>query len=67
MSMTQLNKTKPLNIHNPISPLQAFSQYCSEELERRSNSGAVFDPQLYKDAVELASLRLRLMEEEGMA
>lgn len=59
--------TKPLNIHQPISPLTAFSQYCDEERLRRLNSGESFDSALFDEVVRMVRQRLAIIEEEGLA
>lgn len=48
-------------------PSVTFASYCHRELERRRDSGAGFDEERFRAAVELGVSRLRGMEEEGEA
>jgi hypothetical protein len=43
----------------------AFSAYCREEQERRTDSGAAFDTDRFQAAVDLVVERLKEMEQEG--
>lgn len=47
----------------PVS--EEFVAYCEAEFERRLNSGAEFDEAGYREAMEMALLKLRILEEEG--
>jgi hypothetical protein len=46
---------------------EEFVAYCNAEFERRRNSGEEFDEAAYKEAMEMALVRLRQLEEEGLA
>ena len=43
-------------------PSRAFEDYCREELERARDSGAAFDEQRFRAAMELALERLQALE-----
>lgn len=44
-----------------------FVAYCTAEFERRLNSGEEFDEAAHREAMEMAVVRLRQLEEEGLA
>lgn len=48
-------------------PSEEFANYCAAEFERRRNSGEAFDEGGYREAMELALKKLRLLEEERPA
>jgi len=48
-------------------PSEEFADYCAAEFERRRNSGEPFDEAAYREAMELAVKKLRLLEEERPA
>lgn len=46
-------------------PSEEFSAYCEGEFERRRNAGTEFDEAAYREAMELALTKLRLLEDEA--
>ena len=44
-----------------------FASFCEGEFERRRNAGVDFDEAGYREAMELALARLRVLEDEGLA
>jgi hypothetical protein len=46
---------------------EEFASYCEGEFERRRNAGTEFDEAGYREAMELALAKLRVLEEEGQA
>lgn len=46
----------------PESPSSAFSAWCREELERRSDAGDAFDEARFRAAMDLAVSRLKTLE-----
>jgi hypothetical protein len=46
---------------------EEFAVYCEAEFERRLNSGEDFDLAAYREAMELVTTKLKLLEAEGMA
>jgi len=43
-----------------------FFDYCTDELERRRDSGEEFDESAFQEAMELVVRRLQHLEEEGI-
>lgn len=50
-----------------MSPSEVFHAYCQDEFERRRNSGQSFDEEAYKESMDMALLKLKILEEEGLA
>lgn len=46
---------------------QVFADYCQDEFERRRNSGDTFDEETYKKAMDMALIKLGILEDEGLA
>jgi hypothetical protein len=43
-----------------------FFDYCTDELQRRRDSGEAFDEAIFREAMELVLRRLQHLEEEGI-
>lgn len=56
--MAPQNQPRPLEAELK-GPAGEFSIYCQEELQRRSNSGEAFDPELYEEAVQFVLSKLQ--------
>lgn len=57
----------PQPAYRQTATSEEFLSYCEAEFERRRNSGEEFDEAGYREAMEMALIRLRQLEEEGLA
>ncbi|KOR30881.1 hypothetical protein TI04_03660 [Achromatium sp. WMS2] len=62
-----LNVDKPLNLERPKSAREAFVEYSTMECQRRQDSNADFNQQLFDEAVDLIIRKLQRLEDEGRA
>ncbi len=58
---------KPLPMYRQKAISEEFRAYCEDAFERRRNSEEDFDEAAYREAMELALERLRMLEDEGLA
>lgn len=63
--MSTDNDPKPLNMTERRTTIEEFTQFCTEEKERRMNSGEEFDEQAFDEARELTLRKLKMLEDEG--
>ena len=61
------NDYPPLPSERQAPPSEEFAAYCEAEFERRLNSGNDFDEAAYREAMEMATKKLLILEEEGLA
>lgn len=56
---------KPLNMAERQTTIEEFTRFCSEEKERRMNSGDDFDEIAFEEAKELTLRKLAVLKDEG--
>lgn len=61
------NDYPPLPSERQAPPSEEFAAYCEAEFERRLNSGNEFDETAYREAMQMATKKLVILEEEGLA
>ena len=64
--MAQENDINKLPVGTKVVPSEEFVQYCEDEFEKRLNSGENFDEDGYREAMEMVTAKLRLLEAETM-
>jgi hypothetical protein len=65
--MAQENVVNKLPVGTKVIPSEEFILYCEAEFERRLNSGEDFDEAAYREAMEMVTAKLKLLEAEGEA
>jgi hypothetical protein len=62
--MSEANQP-PLDSDDLQGTASEFLEFCEEERDRRRDSGAAFDEELYQEAVDMVLRRLRNLEQGG--
>jgi len=65
--MAQENDLNKLPLGTQVIPSEEFVLYCEAEFERRLNSGEDFDEAAYREAMEMVTASLKLLETESAA
>jgi hypothetical protein len=65
--MAQDTDSYRLPLGTKVVPSEEFVRYCETEFEKRQNSGDYFDEDGYREAMEMVTAKLRLLEAEILA
>ena len=65
--MAQVNDTNKLPVGTKVIPSEEFVRYCEAEFDTRLNSGEDFDEAGYREAMEMVTAKLKLLEAEIVA